>query len=72
MSARTGRRAAWPSATLAVLLAIAGIALVVSMANEVSAQRDHRVIVLGIDGMDHRLLSEFMEAGHLPNFSRLG
>ena len=41
------------------------------MTGRVEAQTDHRVIVLGIDGMDHRLLSQFMEAGHMPNFSRL-
>jgi predicted AlkP superfamily phosphohydrolase/phosphomutase len=30
-----------------------------------------RVIVLGIDGLDPKLLRKFMEAGKLPNFSRL-
>ena len=31
----------------------------------------HRVIVLGIDGMDHALTQEYMAKGVLPNFSRL-
>ena len=31
----------------------------------------HRVIVLGIDGMDHALTREYMAKGILPNFSRL-
>lgn len=30
-----------------------------------------KVIILGIDGMDPRLLTEFVEAGDLPNFQRL-
>jgi len=30
-----------------------------------------RVIVIGIDGMDHGLLEQFMGEGRLPNFSRL-
>ncbi len=31
----------------------------------------HRVIVIGIDGMDHALAQEYMAKGILPNFSRL-
>ncbi len=30
-----------------------------------------RVIVLGIDGLDHGLLERFMDEGRLPNFARL-
>ena len=30
-----------------------------------------RVVVLGFDGMDHRLTQSLMEAGKLPNFTRL-
>lgn len=30
-----------------------------------------RVIVLGMDGLDHRLVAELMAAGRLPNFKRL-
>ncbi|HXV59165.1 MAG TPA: alkaline phosphatase family protein [Vicinamibacteria bacterium] len=32
---------------------------------------EKRLIVLGFDGMDHALTKELMEAGRLPNFSRL-
>jgi len=33
--------------------------------------RNHRVIVLGIDGMDPQLLRRFMREGKMPNFTRL-
>ena len=36
-----------------------------------SSSTQNRVIVLGIDGMDHRLLSQFIDEGRLPNFQRL-
>jgi predicted AlkP superfamily phosphohydrolase/phosphomutase len=32
---------------------------------------DHRLIVLGIDGMDPQLLTRFMQEGKMPNFARL-
>jgi predicted AlkP superfamily phosphohydrolase/phosphomutase len=32
---------------------------------------DRRAIVLGIDGLDPRMLERFMSAGQLPNFTRL-
>ena len=37
----------------------------------VGAQGERRVIVLGIDGMDHQLLDRFISEGRLPNFARL-
>ncbi len=30
-----------------------------------------RVIVIGMDGMDAEMTNDWMDAGHLPNFSRL-
>ncbi|MCK4413104.1 MAG: alkaline phosphatase family protein [Candidatus Eisenbacteria sp.] len=36
-----------------------------------AAARFDRVIVLGIDGVDHKLLSAWMDEGLLPNFSQL-
>ena len=37
-----------------------------------SAGRDiERVIILGIDGVDYRLLSDWMDEGLLPNFRRM-
>ncbi len=34
-------------------------------------QSDKKVIVLGFDGLDPKLLTEMMDAGRLPNFNRL-
>ena len=31
----------------------------------------HKVIVLGIDGMDPQLLHQYMRDGRMPNFQRL-
>jgi len=56
---------------LALVLATLGMLLVGSLRDPVGAQNNRRVIVLGIDGMDHRLLSQFVAEGRLPNFERL-
>ena len=56
---------------LAVVMATTGTLLLSSLGDPVGAQNDRRVIVLGIDGMDHRLLSQFIAEGRLPNFERL-
>ena len=56
---------------IALVMVSVGMLLVSSLSDRVGAQSDRRMIVLGIDGMDHRLLSQFMEEGHLPNFERL-
>jgi predicted AlkP superfamily phosphohydrolase/phosphomutase len=32
---------------------------------------EHKLIILGIDGMDPQLLRQFMQEGKMPNFSRL-
>ena len=32
---------------------------------------DHKLIILGIDGMDPQLLERFMAEGKMPNFARL-
>jgi predicted AlkP superfamily phosphohydrolase/phosphomutase len=34
-------------------------------------QGDHKLVILGIDGMDPQLLKEFMAEGRMPNFSTL-
>lgn len=36
-----------------------------------SSAPSHKVLVLGFDGLDPHLLDRFMQAGKLPNFSRL-
>lgn len=37
----------------------------------VPARGAHKTVVLGVDGLDPRLLRQFMREGDLPNFSRL-
>jgi predicted AlkP superfamily phosphohydrolase/phosphomutase len=55
-----------------VVLALAAlVALGVTWRARAAAARFDRVIVLGIDGVDHRLLQQWMDEGRLPNFSRL-
>src|SRR6266849_8078364 len=34
-------------------------------------QGDHKLIILGIDGMDPQLLKQFIQKGQMPNFSTL-
>ncbi len=38
---------------------------------EVRSRRRGKVIVVGMDGVDHRLLTRMMDAGRLPNFDAL-
>lgn len=56
-------------ALVLVLLATAG--LLAGCGDDAAAGGDLKVIVLGFDGMDHALTTELMEAGRLPNLSRL-
>ncbi len=42
-----------------------------SRGDEGSARADPRVLVLGIDGMDPRILRQLIESGRAPNFERL-
>ena len=65
----TGRRAR--TVPIALVAATIGTLLISSLGDPVCAQNDRRVIVLGIDGMDHRLLDQFIAEGRLPNFERL-
>lgn len=69
-------RFTWPgravlSASLA--LALASLAAVTAGCGRDSeaAAAEKRVIVLGIDGMDHALTEKLMAEGRLPNFQRL-
>jgi predicted AlkP superfamily phosphohydrolase/phosphomutase len=39
--------------------------------DRVNSHRDHRLIILGIDGMDPQLLHRFMREGKMPNFAKL-
>ena len=56
---------------IALMVVTLGTLLVRPLTGPVGAQSDRRVIVLGIDGMDHSLLSQFIAEGRLPNFERL-
>jgi len=42
-----------------------------SQGNIMTAKSAKKVIVLGLDGLDARIMERLMEAGDLPNFSRL-
>jgi predicted AlkP superfamily phosphohydrolase/phosphomutase len=53
----------------AALLVAAALAVAPSAA--AAAAAPHKVVVLGVDGLDPRLLQRFMKDGDLPNFSRL-
>jgi len=54
-----------------VLVLAAGTAFYWSQAGALPDARPERLLVLGLDGMDPDLLKELMDAGKLPNFSRL-
>ena len=71
MIGRPWHRTRRPGAALVVIAAIAGVVVAAPATGPVNAQSDHRVIVLGIDGMDHRLLTQFIDEGRMPNFAQL-
>lgn len=52
-----------------ILLAVAVLLVGCQSANR--WRGDHRLIVLGIDGMDPQLLRQFMGEGKMPNFAKL-
>jgi predicted AlkP superfamily phosphohydrolase/phosphomutase len=52
--------------------ALAGLlAALATCSRDPFAGRDHRAIVLGIDGMDPEFLGRLLAAGKMPNFARL-
>ncbi len=52
-------------------LALAGPKLLTGVPAIRTGQWTNKVIILGIDGMDPRLLVRFAREGHMPNFKRL-
>ncbi|MBW2281369.1 MAG: alkaline phosphatase family protein [Deltaproteobacteria bacterium] len=56
-----------------VLLAVAALlgATTWGRATRADVRDDHRVVVLGIDGLDPVLLQQFIDEGLLPNFAKL-
>jgi predicted AlkP superfamily phosphohydrolase/phosphomutase len=60
------------ASALTLLAAIAAVAATASCrGSSGTATPGRRVIVLGFDGLDYQLTRTLMEAGRLPNFSRL-
>jgi predicted AlkP superfamily phosphohydrolase/phosphomutase len=65
------------AAALATAGLLAGVLLPAALVLPAHAQSTQgqpaveRVIVLGIDGVDHQMLTEWMDEGWLPNFARL-
>lgn len=65
-----------PLRRLAVLASLAGAALAAFLALPLpvppaSAATDSKIIVIGSDGADYKLVKKFMEEGHLPNLAKL-
>jgi predicted AlkP superfamily phosphohydrolase/phosphomutase len=50
---------------------LASIILLPACRNHGIGQSSHKLIILGIDGMDPQLLRQFMQAGKMPNFAKL-
>ena len=66
MIRRRPRRTGRPQTVLALLAAVVGVVLAGSVFRPVGAQNGRRVLVLGIDGMDPRMLRQFIDEGYLP------
>ena len=56
---------------LALATVLVGAGLLSGASPAASQHGDHRLIVLGIDGMDPQLLRRYMGEGVLPNLSKL-
>ena len=57
---------------MAGLLVIVGGTSLISCRNSDTHWRgDHKLIILGVDGMDPQLLAQFVREGKMPNFSKL-
>ncbi len=57
---------------LATALACAGVVSLLSCTRaHGEGQRDKKLIVLGVDGLDPDLLTKFMAEGKMPNFAKL-
>ena len=55
----------------ASVLYLAVPAIVAALGCATEARDDKKVIIIGIDGMDHRLLEQFIAEDRMPNFERL-
>ena len=50
---------------------IAILAALFAVVGPVGAESAHKVLVLGVDGLDPKLLQSYVDQGKLPNFKRL-
>jgi predicted AlkP superfamily phosphohydrolase/phosphomutase len=57
--------------SLTSLLVVAGSVSLISCRRDSTSHGHHKVIILGIDGMDPQLLTQFVREGKMPNFARL-
>ncbi|MGD0130057.1 MAG: alkaline phosphatase family protein, partial [Terriglobia bacterium] len=57
--------------TACILLLIASGYMMAGCGRRESEAARHKVIVLGIDGMDPQLLHRYKQDGRMPNFQRL-
>jgi predicted AlkP superfamily phosphohydrolase/phosphomutase len=69
--ALTGRALGSPSRAVAAVLSLALVALVATGCGGSPDPSLPRVIILGLDGMDHELTTRLMAEGRLPGLSRL-
>ena len=53
------------------LLALAAVAIFLTGCGPEAAQPEHRLVVLGFDGMDPNLAQQWMDDGSLPHFRDL-
>ena len=53
------------------VLCLAVPAIVAALGCATEARDDKKVIIIGIDGMDPRLLEQFIAEDRMPNFERL-
>lgn len=63
------KKTAWALCSAMFLLAVTLIAIYRHHLG--GCHGNHRLIILGIDGMDPQLLQQFMHEGKMPNFSKL-
>jgi predicted AlkP superfamily phosphohydrolase/phosphomutase len=64
------KKTVWVFST-SLLLAATAMTLLSCRCSHADWRSDHRLIILGIDGMDPELLRQFMGEGKMPNFAKL-
>ena len=54
-----------------LLIIVGGTSLISCRNSDTHWRGDHKLIILGVDGMDPQLLAQFVREGKMPNFSKL-